>query len=122
MNDVRGHMKGGTIVVEGGRDLLTVAETARELDLTIRGVQERLRRGRMQGERVSPRLWMVPRAEVDRWKQLGRQRPGRKPKVPATEQVRRDMAEHQDALDDVRRRIRGEGLDTEDENAKEQGT
>jgi len=76
----------------------------------------------MQGERVSPRLWMVSRAEVERWKQLGRQRPGRKPKEPTAEQVRRDMAEHQDALDDVRRRIRGEGLDTEDENAKEQGT
>ena len=66
-------------MVGGGRELLTVTETAAELGLTVRGVQERLRRGLMRGERVSPRLWMVPRAEVERWKALGRQRPGRKP-------------------------------------------
>ena len=60
--------------------MLTVAETARELDLTVRGVQNRLLRGLMQGERVTPRLWLIPREEVDRWKALGRQKPGRKPR------------------------------------------
>jgi len=59
--------------------LLTVQEAAVELGITVRGVQERLRRGAMQGERVTPRLWLIPRAEVERWKALGRQRPGRKP-------------------------------------------
>lgn len=67
-------------MVEGVRDLLTVAEAASELGLTVRGVQDRLLRGLMRGERVSPRLWMISRAEVERWKTLGRQRPGRKPK------------------------------------------
>ena len=67
-------------MVGGERELLTVTEAADELGLTVRGVQERLRRGLMRGERVSPRLWMVPRAEVERWKALGRQKPGRKPK------------------------------------------
>lgn len=64
--------------MEGGRDLLTVAEAAQELGMTVRGVQERLRRGMMRGERVSPRLWMIQREEVERWRALGRQRPGRK--------------------------------------------
>jgi len=59
--------------------LLTVQEAAVELGITVRGVQERLRRGAMQGERVTPQLWLIPRAEVERWKALGRQRPGRKP-------------------------------------------
>jgi excisionase family DNA binding protein len=71
-------------MVQGGRDLLTVAEVAEELGLTVRGVQDRLLRGLMRGERVSPRLWMVPRTEVERWKALGRQRPGRKPKRETT--------------------------------------
>ncbi len=63
--------------------MLTVQETAEELGLTIRGVQNRLLRGSMQGERVSPRLWMIPRGEVERWRALGKQRPGRKPRKQA---------------------------------------
>jgi excisionase family DNA binding protein len=62
-----------------GRPLLTVQEAATELGITVRGVQERLKRGAMQGERVTPRLWLIPRDEVERWKVLGRQQPGRKP-------------------------------------------
>jgi len=107
---------------EQERNMVTVAEAAQELGISVRAIQHRIERGQMKGERISARLWLIPRDEVERWKQLGRQRPGRKPKEPTTEQVRRDIAEHQDALDEVRRRIRGEGLDTEDENAKEQGT
>jgi hypothetical protein len=33
----------------------------------------------MAAEQVSPRLYLIPRAEVDRWKKLGRQKPGLKP-------------------------------------------
>jgi hypothetical protein len=69
------------------RDMLTVAETARELDLTVRGVQNRLLRGLMQGERVTPRLWLIPREEVERWKALGRQKPGRKPRHQTDEEA-----------------------------------
>ena len=63
-----------------GRELMTVAEAARELGLSIRGVLNRLERGQMRGERVHPRLWLIPREEVERWRMLGRQRPGRKAK------------------------------------------
>ncbi len=64
----------------GARRLLTVQEAANELGITVRGVQERLRRGAMRGERVTARLWLIPRIEIERWKLLGRQRPGRKPR------------------------------------------
>ena len=63
--------------------MLTVQETAEELGLTIRGVQNRLLRGVMQGERVSPRLWMIPRSEVDRWREVGKLPRGRKPRKQA---------------------------------------
>lgn len=61
--------------------MLTVVEAADALGLTVRGVQDRLKRGLMTGERVSPRLWMIPRAEVERWKEVGRLKRGRKPKT-----------------------------------------
>ena len=63
-----------------GRDLLTVVEAAHELGLTVRGVQERVRRGLLRGERVSPRLWLIPREEVERAKAQGRLKPGPKPR------------------------------------------
>ena len=62
------------------RDLLTVVEAAQALGLSPRGVLARLERGAMQGHRVNQRLWLVPRAEVERWQQTGRLKPGRKPK------------------------------------------
>jgi excisionase family DNA binding protein len=70
-----------------GRPLLTVQEAATELGITVRGIQERLKRGAMRGERVTPRLWLIPREEVERWKELGRQRPGRKPRQPLDERT-----------------------------------
>ncbi len=60
--------------------MLTVAETAQELGLTVRGVQTRLLRGQIQGERVTPRLWLIPREEVDRVKPLGKLKRGPKPR------------------------------------------
>lgn len=60
--------------------MLTVQETAEELGITTRGVQHRLERGLMRGERVSPRLWMIPRTEVDRWREVGKLPRGRKPR------------------------------------------
>ena len=61
------------------RELMTVTETAQALGMSVRGVLNRLERGQMRGERVHARLWLIPREEVERWKALGRQRPGRKP-------------------------------------------
>lgn len=57
---------------------MTVAEAASELGMSIRGVLNRLERGTMRGERIHPRLWLIPQAEVARWKALGKQPPGRK--------------------------------------------
>ena len=62
------------------RDLLTVVEAAQALELSPRGVLARLERGAMKGHRVNQRLWLIPRAEIERWQQLGRLKPGRKPK------------------------------------------
>ena len=60
------------------RNLLTLQEVATELGLPVRTVQNRVRTGHMRGERIHPRLWMVPRAELERWRSVGRLKPGPK--------------------------------------------
>ena len=62
------------------RDLLTIQEAARELELSVTGVHDRIRKGRLRGVQVSPRLWLVPREEVEHAKAAGRLKPGPKPK------------------------------------------
>jgi excisionase family DNA binding protein len=89
-------------------EYLTVMQAAAELDISPETVRKRLQRGIMQGEHVNARLWMIPRAEVDRWRGVKQLRRGRPPKETTAKQLRRDMVEHQDALDEARRRIRGE--------------
>ncbi len=100
---------------ESERDMLTVAEAAQELGITVRGVQERLLRGAMRGERLTPRMWVIPREEVERWRGKGRLKPGRPPKEPTADELHRGIAEHQDALEEGRRRIRGEAPEHTDE-------
>ena len=70
---------------EGERNMLTVAEAAEELGISVRGVQERLLRGAMRGERLTPRMWVIPRDEVERWRDKGRLKPGRPRKQQAEE-------------------------------------
>ena len=60
--------------------MYTVSEAAEMLGLSVRGLAHRLERGLMRGHKVNPRLWLIPREEVERWKALGRQQPGRKPR------------------------------------------
>ena len=67
-------------MAEQERDYLTASEAAAALELPLRTVQYRLRRGIMQGVPVNARLWLVPRAEVERWRGQGKLRPGRKPR------------------------------------------
>ena len=67
------------------RDLLTLQEVATELGLPVRTVQNRVRAGHMRGERVHPRLWMVPRSELERWRSTGRLKPGPKPRAKTEE-------------------------------------
>ena len=63
------------------RDLLTLQEVATELGLPVRTVQNRVRAGHMRGERIHPRLWMVPRSELERWREIRRLKPGPKPRA-----------------------------------------
>jgi excisionase family DNA binding protein len=60
------------------RDLITVSEAAAILGISNRAVSKRLENGHMRGERVHPRLWLIPREEVDRWREIGRMKPGPK--------------------------------------------
>ena len=62
------------------RDYLTAAEAAALLGLPGRTVRYRLERGIMRGVAVNPRLWLVPRAEVERWREVGHLRKRRKPR------------------------------------------
>ena len=59
---------------------MTLTEAARELGLDPSTLRYRLQRGDMQGEKVGPRAWLIPRREVERWREVGRLKPGRKPK------------------------------------------
>jgi excisionase family DNA binding protein len=68
-------------------EYVTVRQAADELGLSLRSIRERIRRGDMRAERLGERVWAIPREEVERWKQLGRQRPGPNPKArPGSEQ------------------------------------
>ena len=63
------------------RALVTVSEAAAELGLTVHAVAKRLRQGTMHGEQVHPRLWLIPREEVERAKAMGKLKPGPKPRA-----------------------------------------
>jgi excisionase family DNA binding protein len=60
------------------RDYLTAGQAAAALGLPLRTVRYRLQQGLMRGVLVSPRLWLVPRAEVERWRGHGKLQPGPK--------------------------------------------
>jgi excisionase family DNA binding protein len=64
---------------ENERDYLTAAEAAAILGLPGRTVRNRLQRGIMRGVAVHHRLWLVPRDEVERWRDRGKLPSGRKP-------------------------------------------
>ena len=72
-------------MAEGKRDMLTVAETAAELGVSVRAVQNRIRTGEMEAEKVTPRLYLIPRSEVERWKPVGKRKGGR-PRKTRTEE------------------------------------
>ena len=86
---------------------MSVREAAVALGMSERAIRNRIERGDMQATRIGARVFVIPRSEVERWQQLGRKRPGPKPRTPAEER-RQDEAEHDEALDEARRRIRGE--------------
>ena len=69
-----------------GMEYMTVSEAARELGMSPHGIRDRIERGEMRAERAGVRVWLIPRAAVERWRQLGRQRTGPKPKRQRTEE------------------------------------
>ena len=58
---------------------MTVTQAAEVLGLSPAGVRRRIERGEMKANLISPRLWVIPVEEVERWKQLGKLRPGPRP-------------------------------------------
>ncbi len=65
------------------RDLLTVDEAATALGVSAHAIRKRLLRGLMRGESIGSgrrRLWLIPRAEVDRWRGVGQLKRGPKPR------------------------------------------
>lgn len=65
---------------------LTVGEAAEVLGLKPRAVERRLKLGIMKGERAGQRVWMIPRDEVERWRERGRLAPGPKPRPRQNDQ------------------------------------
>lgn len=59
---------------------MTLTDAARELGLDVSTLRYRLQRGAMRGDKVGPRMWMIPVEEIERLKTVGRMKPGRKPK------------------------------------------
>ena len=88
--------------------MVTIAEAARELGVTPRTVQHRISTGEMAADKITPRFYMIPRAELDRWKAIGKRKGGRPRKEPTIQDVAREDAEHLELLEESRRRIRGE--------------
>ena len=58
----------------------SVNEAAAALGMSRQGIQRRISRGDMRAVRIGARVWVIPPDEVERWKQLGRQKPGPKPR------------------------------------------
>lgn len=59
---------------------MTVNEAARELGIGRSALHSRIQRGEIGAIRASPRLTLIPRSEVERWRGKGKLKPGPKPK------------------------------------------
>lgn len=57
--------------------MLTVSEAAALLDADVSTVRRRLEEGAMSGRRIHPRLWLISRDEVERWRGRVKRAPGR---------------------------------------------
>ena len=63
-------------------DMVTVAEAAAELGISPRAVLHRIEQGEIKARKITPRMYLVPRQEVERWKPIGKRKGGRPPKRP----------------------------------------
>ena len=64
-------------------EFTTVAEAARELGIGRSALHSRIQRGEIHAIRVSPRLLLIPKSEVERWRGVGKLKPGPKPRRKA---------------------------------------
>lgn len=60
---------------------MTVTEAAAVLGLSVAAVRRHVQMGRIRGERVGSRMWLIPKEEVDRWKGIGKLKRGPKPRA-----------------------------------------
>jgi len=65
-------------------DSLTVTQAAATLGVDARTIRRRLDSGEMKGERVTARLWVIPKREIERWRAAGdvKRKAGRPRKAP----------------------------------------
>lgn len=64
------------------RDVVTVAEAAAILGITPRAVQKRIEAGHLQAEKITKRLFLLSRSDVEQAREQGRLHPGPKPGRP----------------------------------------
>lgn len=57
-----------------------LSEAAEQLGVTRRALLARIGRGDMEAVRVHEKLWLVSTAEVERWRERGKLKPGPKPR------------------------------------------
>ena len=69
-------------------DYVTVNEAARELGIGRSALHSRIQRGEIHAIRASPRLLLIPRSEVERWRGKGKLKPGPKPRRVAEEETK----------------------------------
>ena len=86
---------------------MSISEAAAAIGIAETTLRDRIRNGQVKAERIGKRVLVIPESEVERLRGAGRMKPGPKPRTAASER-RQDEAEHDAALDDARRRIRGE--------------
>ena len=58
-------------------EMTTVAEAAAELGISPRTVLHRIANGEMRAVQITPRMYLVPKSEIARWKPIGRRKGGR---------------------------------------------
>ena len=87
---------------------MSISEAAAAIGIAETTLRDRIRNGQVKAERIGKRVLVIPEAEVERLRGAGRMKPGPKPRTTTAAEYRQDEAEHDEALDEARRRIRGE--------------
>ena len=64
---------------------MTVTQAAEAMGISVTALYDRIRAGKVQADRVGQRVLLIPESEVDRWRAVGRLKPGPKPRTEAEE-------------------------------------